>query len=137
VVAFVAILLRELFALVRLRRITAVHDKAAEAAASDDRALAVAACNELLTLYAARPETARGRKALSGHLEEIIDGRDLIGLAETELMLPFDETARRIVLSSAKRVSLVTAISPRALVDVLFVLAEIVRLIRLLSALYG
>ncbi len=33
--------------------------------------------------------------------------------------------------------SLVTAISPRALVDVLFVLAEILRLIRRLETLYG
>jgi hypothetical protein len=37
----------------------------------------------------------------------------------------------------ARRVSVVTAISPRALVDVLFVLTEILRLIRRLSTLYG
>jgi putative membrane protein len=42
-----------------------------------------------------------------------------------------------MVLSSAKRVALVTAISPRALIDLLFVGAEILRLIRRLATLYG
>jgi hypothetical protein len=51
--------------------------------------------------------------------------------------LPFDESARRMVLSSAKRVALVTAISPRALIDLLFVGSEILRLIRRLATLYG
>jgi putative membrane protein len=42
-----------------------------------------------------------------------------------------------MVLSSAKRVAIVTAISPRALVDILFVGAEILRLIRRVATLYG
>ena len=41
-----------------------------------------------------------------------------------------------MVLSSAKRVALVTAISPRALVDLLFVGSEVLRLIRRLATLY-
>ena len=60
-----------------------------------------------------------------------------MGLAESELLLPLDRQARQLVLSSAKRVSLVTAISPRALIDVLFVLAENLRLIRRLATIYG
>jgi putative membrane protein len=70
-------------------------------------------------------------------MAEIIDGRDLIGLTETELMLPIDEAARRMVLSAAKRVALVTTVSPRALVDVAFVAIQIVRLIRQLATLYA
>jgi putative membrane protein len=107
------------------------------AAAGHDRDEARAAARELIALYATRPETARGRAALTGHVGEIIDGRDLIGLAETELLVPFDEAARTMVLSSAKRVALLTAVSPRALVDLLFVAAEILRLIRRLGTLYG
>ncbi len=128
---------REILALARLRRITRIHERAKEAAASDDRDTAISVIDELEAFYKARPETARGRAALAAHGREIIDGRDLIGLAETELLLPFDETARRMVLSSAKRVALVTAISPRALVDLLFVGSEILRLIRRLATLYG
>ena len=42
-----------------------------------------------------------------------------------------------MVMNSAKRVALVTAISPRALVDLLFVGSEVLRLIRRIATLYG
>ena len=42
-----------------------------------------------------------------------------------------------LILDAAKRVSLVTAVSPRALVDVAYVVFEAARLIRRLSELYG
>ncbi len=137
VVALIAMAWREIVALLRLRRVHHIHARAVEAAASDDRDAAVAVMREIDALYRRRPETARGRAALAANRGEIIDGRDLIGLAETQLLLPFDESARRMVLASAKRVTLVTAISPRALIDLLFVGSEILRLIRRLAVLYG
>ena len=135
--AFVTIAVREAIGLIGLRRITHIQEIAATAVAEDDRPVAREACTELTALYRGRPETARGRGALRAHLGEIIDGRDLVGLAETELLSAFDAEAKQIVLASAKRVSLVTAISPRALVDVLFVAVEIMRMIRRLALLYG
>jgi putative membrane protein len=80
---------------------------------------------------------ARARAMLASHVEEIIDGADLIRLAERELMGPLDEEARRSVAAAAKRVSVVTAISPRALLDMLFVLANAMLLVRRLADLYG
>jgi len=78
------------------------------------------------------PEPASGaaRAALAGHAGDIIDGADMIRLAERELMTPLDQQARLLVSSAAQRVSIVTAVSPRALVDVLFVFAASLRLIR-------
>ncbi len=114
-----------------------IHARAVDAAAADDRDAAIAVMREIDALYRRRPETASGRAALAANRGEIIDGRDLIGLAETELLLPMDESARRMVLASAKRVTLVTAISPRALIDLLFVGSEILRLLRRLAVLYG
>jgi putative membrane protein len=61
----------------------------------------------------------------------------MIRLAERELMTPLDLEARRLISSAAQRVSIVTAVSPRALVDVLFVFAASLRLIRQLARLYG
>jgi putative membrane protein len=136
-IAVLAILIREIVGLLRIRTVTALHAAAVEAVASDDRDAARKIAREVVTLYERRPETARGRAALAGHMSEIIDGRDLIGLAETEVMLPLDEQARRLVLSAAKRVALVTTVSPRALVDVLFVALQIIRLIRELATLYA
>ena len=136
VLALLALTVREVAALLRIRKITRIHQQAVEIIRSDDRRAARDLARDLVRLYEGRPETARGRAALAAHANEIIDGRDLIGLAETELMPPFDEAARRLVMTSAKRVALVTAISPRALVDVIFVAAQILRLIRQLAALY-
>lgn len=135
--ALVGLAAREIVGLTRLRLIDDIRSRAVEAASADDRDKARMAARELIALYAARPETARGRNALSSHVSEIIDGRDLIGLAETELLIGLDEAARAMVLSSAKRVAVLTAVSPRALVDLLFVASEILRLIRRLATLYG
>ncbi len=137
VLALAVLAAREIAALVRLRRINAIHARAIIAAEGDDRDAALSVLDEIETLYRLRPETARGRAALAGHRKEIIDGRDLIALAESELLLPFDATAHRMVLDAAKRVALVTAISPRALVDLLFVGSQVLRLIRRLATLYG
>ena len=136
-VALIVLAAGEIAGLLRLRRINRIHDRATTAATADDRDAALAVIREIDALYRRRPETARGRAALAAHRSEIIDGRDLIGLAEAELLAPFDESARRMVLSSAKRVALVTAISPRVLIDLLFVGSEILRLIRRLATLYG
>ena len=77
---------------------------------------------DLVKLAHQNPHLARARAALQGHAGDIIDGADLIRLAERELMTPLDQEARRLVSQAAQRVSILTAVSPRALIDVLFVL---------------
>jgi putative membrane protein len=52
-------------------------------------------------------------------------------------MAPLDAEARALVSSAAKRVSVVTAISPRATIDIVFVFLAALRLIRQLARLYG
>jgi putative membrane protein len=137
VLALAAVAVREIVGLLRLRHIDQIRQRGALAAANDDRSAARSVAREIVSLYSGRPETARGRTALIGHVGEIIDGRDLIGLAETELLISLDENAKAMVLSSAKRVALLTAVSPRAVVDLVFVAAEILRLIRRLATVYG
>lgn len=129
--------IKEAFALRKIAKIEHLRIAAREAADADDRARALAVCRDLTALYAARASTARGRAALAEHMDEIIDGRDLIGLAEREILSPIDAQARAIIVASAKRVSVVTALSPRALVDILYVGIEAFRLMRRLAALYS
>lgn len=131
------LILREAHGILRLGKIDALRNTLERAAEDDDSKAAHAGLKQLIQLYGDRPETARGRQVLSAHLTEIIDGRDLVQLAERDLLAPMDLEARRIVMNSAKRVSLVTAVSPRALVDLLAVLFENLRTIRRLSTLYG
>ena len=94
-------------------------------------------CRICFRLAHQNPQLARARATLQGHADDIIDGADLIRLAERELMTPLDQEARRLISSAAQRVSIVTAVSPRAVIDVLFVFAASLRLIRQLARLYG
>jgi putative membrane protein len=135
--ALTVIVAREAVSLARLATIEKLHRRAAEALLSDDRAQSRAVVQDLLRIAHGNPQLARARSALAGHVDDIIDGADLIRLAERELMAPLDQEARRLVSTAAQRVSLVTAVSPRALVDVLFVLAASLRLVRQLARLYG
>jgi putative membrane protein len=135
--ALLVILIRELTALLRLRAIEALHERAASAIASDERAAATSIVRELLHLLRNAPPLARGRARLESHLGDIIDGGDLIRLAERELMTPLDMEAKRLVSAAAKRVSVVTAVSPRAAIDMIFVLVTAFGLIRRLAYLYG
>ena len=135
--ALVVVAAREAFGLARLATIEKMHLRAAAALLSDDRAESRTIVQDLLKLAHQNPQLARARATLQSHADDIIDGADLIRLAERELMTPLDQEARRLISSAAQRVSIVTAVSPRALIDVLFVFAASLRLIRQLARLYG
>jgi putative membrane protein len=135
--AFAVVVTREAFGLMRLATIEKLHLRAAEVLSSDDRAESRAIVQDLLKVAHQNPHLARARATLQTHADDIIDGADMIRLAERELMTPLDSEARRLISSAAQRVSIVTAVSPRAVVDVLFVFAASLRLIRQLARLYG
>ncbi|MHB0951945.1 MAG: YcjF family protein [Allorhizobium sp.] len=133
---FVA-LARELFGLWRLEAVQSLKSEAALAASEHRTHEAKTLVKRLAKLVAARPETARGRATLQASEDDIIDAPQLIELAERELLAPLDIRARALILGSSKRVSVVTAVSPRAVVDLAYVLFEVVRLVRAMAELYG
>ncbi len=135
--ALIAIVLREGLALRRLASVQHLRDEAAKAAADNDARAAKAAVGKLVSIAETLPATAKGRALLHDLRDDVIDGRDLIRLTETELLRPLDRQAREMILAASKRVSIVTAVSPRALVDIGYVVFESARLIRRLSELYG
>jgi putative membrane protein len=135
--ALLIVIARELLALARLASVENLRARAAEAIASDDPKSARRVVAELIALFSAQPQTAVGRRAMADLSGEIIDGAALVGLAETEILAPLDARAKILVLDAAKRVSLVTAVSPRAIVDIAYVVFEAGRLIRRLSELYA
>ena len=135
--ALVVILVREFMAIARLAEVEKMQKRALDAVARDDPNAARSVVDELSAFVTAKPETAAGRRSLADLRGEIIDGGNLVRLAETEILGPLDARAKVMILEAAKRVSLVTAVSPRALVDVAYVVFEAGRLIRRLSELYG
>lgn len=135
--ALLAIVARELAGLSRLATIEKLRERAAQTLVNDNRAEGQAIMRELLSIESKAPHLARSRTKLEAHLGEIIDGADLIRLAERELMTPLDREARQLVSNAAKRVSIVTAVSPRAAIDIFFVLITALGLCRQLALLYG
>jgi putative membrane protein len=137
VLALAVITGREILGLSRLATIETLHARATAALISDERAESQNIVQELLGIAKDNPHLARGRRMVSDHVGDIIDGADLIRIAERELMSPLDQEARRLISQAAQRVSVVTAISPRAVFDIAFVLISSVRLVRQLARLYG
>lgn len=135
--ALLAMVVREIGGLMWIARVDRLRREAETAVLKDDDAVAERVVAALDGLYARRGDLASGRARTADHADQIIDGRDRLKLAEAELMAPLDETAARLVSDAAKRVSVVTAVSPRAFVDVAFVLVATLALIRRLAALYG
>jgi len=137
VVALFAIVTREALGLARLATIDSMRDRAAAILRSEDREAGRALGRDLIALTKRMPRLARARARLEDDLGDIIDGNDLVRLSERELMAPLDEEAKRLVGAAAKRVSVVTAVSSRAAVDMLFVLMTALGLVRRLALLYG
>jgi putative membrane protein len=135
--SLVIIGVREATGLLRLTTMEKLHQRAANAILSDDRIEGRALVQGVLALTRSMPRLARARANLERHLGDIIDGADLVRLAERELMTPLDQEARRLVGAAATRVSVVTAVSSRAAIDMLFVLGTALGLVRRLSFLYG
>jgi putative membrane protein len=136
-VAFLAILARELSGIWRERQIERVRAKAVEAIATRDHSSAQGVVRDLTALYADRAALSGGRARLDTLGDAILDVDDRIGLAEHELLAPLDRQARNAIASAAKQVSAVTALSPRAIVDVAFVVFAAVRLLRRIATIYG
>lgn len=136
-VALAAIVVRELLALSRLRELDRLRKRAAAVLISDKREDGRAILRELDSVYAGNPQLARARETLSRAEQDIFDGSEFVRIAERTLMAPLDARARALTAASARRVALVTTVSPRALIDIAFVIFESVRLGGDIARLYG
>jgi len=137
VLAAFAIALREVWGISRLNTIGRIRQRASAIHSGERPGNAGNLIRELESIYSDRADLAHSRAAFAEQRAEIFDDEDLIVLFEKTYMKPLDDQAKKLVMQSARRVSVVTAISPRALVDIAYVLMENTRLIRRLAQLYG
>ena len=135
--ALLMIIVRETAGLLRLGRLGKIRHEADGAARQNDKALAIDVTRRLKRFYAGREDLAWGLQRLAEHEHDIMNAEELLRLDERTLIAPLDPVARRIVASSAKRVSVVTAVSPNAVIDMLFVASQNLRMLRKLATLYG
>lgn len=131
------LLMRELLAIRRLAAMEDLRVMAGEVLASNARADGVAVVERLIALYASVPETAAGRARLKQDLAGIFDGAEMVRLAERDLLAPLDAAAARAIAQAAQRVSIVTAVVPRAAIDIAVVASVSVSLIRRIATIYG
>ena len=136
-VALLALAAREIFALRRLRVLDTLKRNAALATADNDAHKARQVLDSLAGIYTTRPDLARARQVVADNLSHLFDGHEMIALAERSLMTPLDARAKTLTAASARRVALVTTVSPRALIDIAFVIYESIRLAGAIAALYG
>jgi putative membrane protein len=135
--ALAVLAVKEFAGILRQRHIAELHIGLARAREKDDFKEARRLVGQLSSLYDARPETSRARGQLRQLAHDIVDGSDLIDIAERTLVEPLDMLARHEIAAAAKRVSVVTALAPRAIIDVVFVAAQAIRLIRRIATIYG
>lgn len=135
--AALAIIVREIWGLMRLRRIEHIQHDAAHALNFDDKTTAERAVGSLIALYQGRHDSLWGLGSLKEHEADILDPRDRVRLAERYLVAPRDGEAHRIIARAARRVTLLTTVTPAAALDILFVAAQNLRMLRELAMLYG
>jgi putative membrane protein len=135
--ALLMIIIREAAGLLRLGRLGKIRHEADSAARQNDKALAIDVTDRLKRFYAGREDLAWGLERLAEHEHDIMNAEELLRLDERTLIAPLDPVARSLVAASAKRVSVVTAVSPNAVIDMLFVASENLRMLRKLATLYG
>ncbi|MDT1060561.1 TIGR01620 family protein [Paracoccus sp. CPCC 101403] len=128
---------REYRAWSRFAAIDGINRAAGAALASGDVAAAQDVVGRLERLYRARPELEWGRERLARHKAEAYEAQTLIAMAETELLAPLDQQARREIEAASRTVAAATALIPLALADVVAALAANMRMIRRMAEIYG
>lgn len=135
--AALAIAAREIWGLMRLEKIERLQADAAHALNFDDDESARRAIASIKSLYAGRADTALGLKTLAELDLQVIDPADRIRLADRELLKALDLETHRIIARSARRVTMLTTLTPTAILDILFVAAQNLRMLREIATLYG
>jgi putative membrane protein len=130
-------IVREIVGLMRLSRLGTVREDAARALLNTDSQAARTTIAELKRIYDGRRDVAWALARLKEHDKDVMDPADRVRVAELDLIAPLDEAAGRLVAVRARRVMLLTAIAPTAVLDMLFVAAQNMKMLREVATLYG
>jgi putative membrane protein len=135
--AALAIVMREIWGLARLNRIEHIQETAARALNMDDATAAKSTISGLDALYAGRPAMRWHLDRFRQHRDDIMDPRDRVALFDRHVLRPLDEEAHRVIARRARRVTLLTTVTPVAALDIVFVAAQNLVMLRELAELYG
>ena len=132
-----AIVVRELYGLFRLSRITRLHERADAALTANDEAAMQDVLDRLHALYAGRPDMRWRLDRLRTHEEAVMHPEERLALAERELLEPLDAEAARLIATTSRQVAVMTALIPMATLDMALVVTRNLAMLRRLATLYG
>lgn len=132
-----ALILREILALARLRQIGTLRAGAEAARRSADPAAARACVAGLMRLHAGRADLSGALDELRRRAPETVDAAALLDLAEHRLLGPLDQAAEAEIAAAARQVAAVTALVPLALADLATTLVVNLRMIRRIAEIHG
>jgi putative membrane protein len=136
-VSAVVLILREIYGMFRLARLGALRKEVTHALDTADLSSEHRAVRQLKKVLGGRADLQWPLARFAEHEGSVLNPGDLLALADRELIMPLDQEARRTVLAAAKRIGMVTAISPMAWIAMLYVLIENLRMLRAIAGLYG
>ena len=136
-ISLVGLIAREAFGLLRLSHLQSLKAEWSLALASGTHKDGEKALKDLRQFLSKNDTYKHSLQNLRSYDQDIIDGKARLALAEKLLFAAPDEQAQRLISASAKRVTVVTAASPRALIDMAYVGFESLKLIRSIAQLYG
>lgn len=134
-VAVFALLLREIVSIRKLKKLGDLRQDGEQVLLGNAKAKPI--INRLNVLYSTRHDMHWYLEELDASRDDVMDESDKILLAEKTLLSPLDAEAKQIIASAAKRISVITALNPSAVLDVLFVGYQVLQMLRKLMALYG
>lgn len=132
-----AIILKEVAALARLRKMDRYHREAERIRASGNLEEARSFARSLIGFYANREDVTWGAAGLQTTVDESFDAETVLRAAEDQLLAPLDAMAQREVEAAARQVATVTALVPLAFADVVAALTSNLRMIRQIAQIYG
>lgn len=135
--AALIIVMREIVGLMRLARLGTVREDAARALVGADQDAARTTIAALKRIYDGRRDVAWALERLKEHEADVMDPADRVRVAELDLIVPLDEAAGRLIAVRSRRVMLLTAVTPAPVLDILFVAAQNLKLLREVATLYG
>ncbi|MEM1287310.1 MAG: TIGR01620 family protein [Pseudomonadota bacterium] len=133
----IGFILREFRSIARLSSLEKLRQDAQHAFEEGDRKAARTTAQSLNRIYSTMTHTARGRGEFAAQSKGVFDADALLILAEHCLLSDLDQQATDLISRAARRVSLVTALSPRALIDIAMVAFQCISLTRQIAELYG
>lgn len=128
---------REIAGLMRLSRLTHLRRAARAALAERDATAAAEVTGRITALYAGRDDLRWGLQRMREHADDIIDPPDRLRLIERDVLAVLDREAGRLIAFAARRVAVLTAVTPAAGLDMALVAWQNLKLLRQLARLYG